>query len=111
MPARIARTIALLLLLLQAMVVPAHRHDDSRPTVAATSVAAAPERHRPALPADCPVCREVAHAGPLLTPGQVHLPSPSATHALAAVVTSMALRGAERSHSWRSRAPPVVGLS
>lgn len=103
--------LALLLLLLQALVVPAHRHAGGTPSAASGAAIAAPVKQSPDHPADCPVCREVAHAGQYLTPGDVVLPVAAtgtlvpAASALARVVATAA------SHSWRSRAPPVFGLS
>lgn len=110
--ARLARAVALLLLLVQTLVVPAHRHAAADPSAhAAGLTVAAPVKHRPDQPADCPVCREVAHAGQYLTPGDVQL-APTAAATLtpnAAMLTKLGTIG--RSHSWRSRAPPVFGLS
>lgn len=110
--ARWSRSLALLLLLVQALVVPAHRHAGPVPSIAAAgSHVAAPAKSRPDHPAECPVCREVAHAGQYLTPGEVRLPmAPAGT--LAPVVAALASLDTDaRSHAWRSRAPPVFRQS
>lgn len=98
--------IALLLLLLQALVVPAHRHA-AGPVATTGATIAAPVKPSPDHPAECPVCREVAHAGQYLTPGDVLLPvlpTSTLTHVVATLAEAV---GEARSHSWRSRAPPV----
>ena len=109
--ARLARAIALLLFGWQALVVPAHRHVASAPTVASAKVSVAPLRHRPDQPADCPVCREVAHGGQYLSPADARLTAPVAVAFQPAAATLALLRGEGRSHAWRSRAPPVLGLT
>lgn len=110
--ARVARAFALLLLLVQAMVVPAHRHAAAAPSVATAGLTvAAPVKQRPDQPADCPVCREVAHAGQYLTPGDVQVAPTAASTLTPSTPTLTKLATIGHSHSWRSRAPPVFGLS
>ena len=106
--ARLARTIALLLLGWQALVVPAHPHAEAALSVAVAKVTATPVSHRPDQPADCPVCREVAHGGPYFSPTAVQLSVPLAVAFHPATTSLTLLRGNERSHAWRSRAPPVL---
>ncbi|WP_329629989.1 DUF2946 family protein [Sphingomonas sp.] len=59
-------------------------------------------------PANCPICQDIAHAGAYITPTP-----PAAVLATEAaapshvVPLSFALTVRERSHAWKSRAPPI----
>ena len=58
------------------------------------------------LPATCPICQEVAHAGSYLSPAAVALQPPVAVHLSRTVMRSPATTLRQRSHVWQSRAPP-----
>ena len=62
----------------------------------------------PDQPANCPICQDIAHAGAYIAPTP-----PIAFYATAAATLSpvappsLAFTVRERSHAWRSRAPPA----
>ena len=58
-------------------------------------------------PANCPICRELAHTAYYLPPAPVALTAPLSTVAPRAVVAALALAPGQRWHGWRSRAPPT----
>jgi len=58
------------------------------------------------LPADCPLCREVAHAGQFLLPGPIEFAVPLQTAFWLAVPKQLVPAPTRRSHAWQSRAPP-----
>ncbi|MBV9747249.1 MAG: hypothetical protein JO157_00390 [Acetobacteraceae bacterium] len=111
--ARLLHVIALALLAWQALVVQVHLHAPEAPvgaTPAAVAQAGAqlsPTRHRPDSPLDCPICREIAHAGHYLTPDPVAYALPIAVAAWLSVAPLPKLLLGQRSHAWRSRAPPA----
>ena len=110
--ARLSRAVALLLFSWQAIIVQAHLHVRPAAASASMSVAAvsSPAPQRPDSPSECPVCREVAHAGQYLSPGPVLVTPPATVAQWRALPTlSIVLRN-ERSHAWRSRAPPMLHL-
>ena len=109
--ARFVRAVALLLFAGQAIVAQAHVHAPERwavATVAPAGVASAPAPQRPDDPLTCPVCREVAHAGAYLTPAPVYLPVPGTAERWSPVAGLPIGRSSRPSHSWRSRAPPIL---
>lgn len=59
------------------------------------------------LPATCPICQEIAHAGSYLSPTAVAFQPPVAIHVWRAVAPVRALTLRQRSHAWQSRAPPL----
>lgn len=115
--ARLIRALALLLLAWQAVLTQSHFHVTGEPiggarTIAASTGAPPSARlssspHRSDDPVDCPVCREIAHAGHYLTPAPVLVDRPAGMAPWLAATALTVARGLERSHSWRSRAPPV----
>ena len=110
--ARLARSVALLLLLIQALVVPAHRHASVAPSVAAAhATLVTPTKGRTDHPADCPICREVAHSGQYLTPDGLAFAEVATPGMAPAALTLASVEATTRSHAWRSRAPPVSAFS
>lgn len=110
---RFAIVFAMLLAILwQSFVTQTHVH--ANPRVYATAIsdnAGAPTRLKAGeapsdLPATCPICQEVAHAGSYLSPAAVALqpPVPIDLWRTATPALSPTLR--QRSHAWQSRAPP-----
>lgn len=107
--ARLSHALALLLLAWQAVVVQAHVHvrPVATPPSASVGPAASTAPQRPDNPVDCPVCREVAHAGQYLSPGPVLLQAPVSVASWRADAMLTSLSFVRHSHSWRSRAPPL----
>jgi len=66
----------------------------------------APSRSSPSLPADCPLCREIAHAGGYLPPTPILLEAPEPATIRLVPSPLRALAFGQRSHAWQSRAPP-----
>lgn len=60
------------------------------------------------LPDNCSICREIAHAGPVLLSAPVEIAAPIAIALWIAVVLPLGLALVSRSHAWRSRAPPKL---
>lgn len=93
----------------QSIVLGTHQHVDSVVTsVADTAVKASPGQGSPAdSPANCPICRELAHSGAYLTstPIAFDLPAPFHTWQVATIVSWP--RIAQPPLGWRSRAPPL----
>ena len=58
------------------------------------------------LPATCPICQEIAHAGSYLSPMAVAFEPPVPTDLWRTVAPSLAATLRQRSHAWQSRAPP-----
>lgn len=97
----------------QSFVTQTHRHYEAGAVSAAASVgiggsaADNADKQSPSrLPDNCPLCREVAHAGPVLIPAQIEVAAPVAAPVLAVVSVPASESFARRSHLWRSRAPP-----
>jgi hypothetical protein len=94
----------------QSFVTQTHRHYDALSAAAATTGVAVQQagKSSPAdLPASCPICSELAHAGQVILPAPVTLAAPIESPVWLASTTPLALSRAERSHAWRSRAPPA----
>ena len=111
---RFAIVLAMLLALLwQSFVTQTHIHADpigyataiadSTGTPAQLKAGQAPSD----LPATCPICQEIAHAGSYLSPTAVAFQPPAQVQVWRAVAISRALTLRQRSHAWRSRAPPL----
>lgn len=66
-----------------------------------------PAKPSPLDPANCPVCREIAHAGSYLLPTPVSIDAPAPLFFWFATATLLGLALASRSHRWQSRAPPL----
>jgi hypothetical protein len=60
----------------------------------------------PDTPAMCPICLEVANAGPAMLPAAIHLETPAPTVAFTARAQQIPVQRTSQSHVWRSRAPP-----
>lgn len=57
-------------------------------------------------PADCPICREVAHAGHYLTPSPAAVPAPAPLPTWVSVARTGPADAPRRSSGWRNRDPP-----
>ncbi|WP_448663265.1 hypothetical protein ACG3SL_00890 [Sphingomonas sp. CJ20] len=95
----------------QAIVTQTHRHFDAIQQLAMwapTAVADDGSRTDSPFdsPANCPVCRETAHAGPLLLPPAITIALVAPVSFRAAAIVARPLARLEPSHNWRSRAPP-----
>ena len=100
----------LLALLWQSVLTQAHHH-----TVASGSLVAAASNGKvgggdPAsdTPATCPICLEVANAGPAMLPTPVVLAVPAPTAAFTAQARHPVFQLPRQPHVWRSRAPPQL---
>jgi len=111
---RFAIVVAMLLAILwQSFVTQTHVHAD--PGLYATAIAdsaGAPARLKAGqapsdLPATCPICQEVAHAGSYLSPAAVAFEPPVQADLWRGVAPSLAPALRQRSHAWQSRAPPL----
>jgi len=95
----------------QSFLTQTHRHFDPVSTEASAQARdAAPsgvDRQSPSdLPANCQICREVAHAGSYLLPAPIGFDAPAPGVFWLAVVALAVVALVRRSHAWRSRAPP-----
>lgn len=93
----------------QSFVTQTHRHFDDEAFSAATTGIASPESDRKApssLPDNCTMCREIAHSGQLVLPAAIAFDAPVATAFWLADSALPGLALGQRSHAWRSRAPP-----
>ena len=59
------------------------------------------------LPATCPICQEIAHAGSYLSSTAFAFQPPVPIFVWRTVAPSGARALQQRSHAWRSRAPPL----
>jgi len=110
---RFAIVFAMLLAILwQSFVTQTHVH--ANPDVYATAIsdnAGAPTRLKAGeapsdLPATCPICQEVAHAGSYLSPAAVALQPPVPIDLWRTATPALSPTRRQRSHAWQSRAPP-----
>lgn len=98
----------------QSLLTQTHRHPaSSLAPIAAKLLGTTPSANLPDgkssdQPADCPICRQIAHAGHYLTPepGAFHTPIATAFSFAVPVVFHTAI--VQRSHAWQSRAPPTL---
>lgn len=102
---------ALLAFAWQAIVTQAHRHVDAT-TVLGQSLPvysnSPSEQQSPVdSPANCAICREAAHAGPLLLPVALGVSPPPVAPFVETAEAAAPQRALERSHRWQSRAPPL----
>lgn len=103
--------VASLTLLLQTFVVQAHTHVLNAPVVVASGVsqpaASAEEFGAPHHKSGCILCQALAHNGQALAPSIARVSEPAGAAYDAA---ALAIRRAPRAltHTWRSRAPPVL---
>ncbi|WP_404711848.1 hypothetical protein [Sphingomonas sp. MMS24-J13] len=105
---RLFAIVALIALAWQSIVVQSHVHLDTNATPAAIHrTQTLQHRSAPAdTPADCPICRQFAHAGHYLSPGGFPFTAP-AVHGFWRAIGSLAgWIGERRSHAWHSRGPP-----
>jgi hypothetical protein len=104
---------ALLAFSWQGIVAETHRHLQGDPArgavVAKRDGGSKPGQPRPPAdsPANCPICRELAHAAFYLPPAPIVFDTPLFAVALLASVAALFLTLRRRSHGWRSRAPPI----
>lgn len=94
----------------QSFVTQTHRHYDLLAAATATAGLSVqtPGKSSPAdLPASCPICSELAHAGQVILPAPLTIAAPAEAPVLLVTTAPLALSRAERSHAWQSRAPPV----
>ncbi|AJP72491.1 hypothetical protein TS85_12925 [Sphingomonas hengshuiensis] len=96
----------------QSIVTQTHRHVDTT-TVFGQSIASisngdSDDQSPVDSPANCVICREVAHAGPALLPTGVTLDTPARSEFRAAASDLLRQQSIERSHRWQSRAPPQI---
>jgi hypothetical protein len=92
----------------QSVVLQTHRHFAPFAGTATTRVAS-PDNQSPAdLPSNCPICRELAHAGPVVLPAPVAIDAPAPLVFWFAVSVLLGLALVRRSHAWQSRAPPAL---
>jgi len=93
----------------QSFVAQTHRHYESLSAAATTVSVQSPGKSSPGdLPASCPICSELAHAGQVILPAPVTIAAPAEALVWLARTAPLALSRAERSHAWRSRAPPIT---
>lgn len=103
---------ALLAFSWQSIVAQSHVHFDARTYkqlgIEGDSSAArqTAERSPADLPADCPICREIAHAGHYLQPAPLALAAPETGVVWIAISPWRTLTLRQRRHAWHSRAPP-----
>ncbi|WP_264939953.1 DUF2946 family protein [Sphingomonas caeni] len=93
----------------QSIVTQTHQHYDFAKLAQADG--AAPQKPGKPTPGDsqnnCPICRELAHAGPVLLPAPIGLDAPATAGFWLAVTLLLGLSLTGRSHAWQSRAPPI----
>jgi len=58
------------------------------------------------LPADCPICQEIAHAGHYLPSVPLVFQAPESVAVWLAILLPLKPASRQRSHAWQSRAPP-----
>ncbi len=93
----------------------AETHQHVPPAAASRAVAAthgggkpAPSRAPTDSPANCPICRELAHATHYLPPAPIVFAAPVRVFAPPVSVAAILLVLRARSHGWQSRAPPLL---
>ena len=59
-------------------------------------------------PANCPICRELAHTAHYLPPAPIVFAAPLSATAQRVTVAALSLAPGQRWHGWRSRAPPSL---
>jgi hypothetical protein len=89
----------------QSFVAQTHRHYDA--SAAKTAALQQGGTSSPDQPASCPICSELAHAGQVILPAPVTIAAPAEAPVWLATTAPLALSRSERSHAWRSRAPPL----
>ena len=92
----------------QSFVAQTHRHYSAAAATATSAQLQSPGKSSPSdLPATCPICSELAHAGQVILPAPVTLAAPAESPIWLATTAPLTLSRTERSHAWRSRAPPI----
>lgn len=105
--------VAVLALSWQSFITQTHRHwpEDMAPVHVAAGAhlkpGVAPFRPAPDLPANCPICREIYHAGTFLLPPDIAIPQGLVAPVWLFLALALALTRQTRSHGWNSRAPPL----
>lgn len=83
----------------------ASRVDAGKPgPVAQSGKSGAPEDS----PANCPICRELAHTAHYLPPAPIVFTAPLSATTQRVAVAALSLAPGQRWHGWRSRAPPTL---
>ena len=59
-------------------------------------------------PANCPICRELAHTAYYLPPAPIVFTAPQAATPQRVALAALSLAPGQRWHGWRSRAPPIL---
>ncbi len=59
-------------------------------------------------PANCPICRELAHTANYLSPAPIIFTAPLSATPQRIAVAPLSLSVGQRWHGWRSRAPPAL---
>jgi hypothetical protein len=92
----------------QSFVAQTHRHYDASASRTANLALQQAGKSSPSdLPATCPICGELAHAGQVILPTPVTIAAPAESPVWLATTAPLSLSRADRSHAWRSRAPPL----
>ena len=92
----------------QSFLVQTHRHLDGARTAASAGADGVQRQNQsPDQPANCFLCRELAHAGHVVLPAPVVIEAPVVASFWLAVILLAGLSLSQRSHAWRSRAPPI----
>jgi hypothetical protein len=93
----------------QGFVAQTHRHYGPAASANPTRVALqSPGKQSPSdLPATCPICSELAHAGQAVLPAPVAIAAPAESPVWLATTIPLRLSLSQRSHAWQSRAPPA----
>jgi hypothetical protein len=96
----------------QSLVTQTHQHFDFSAAFASTPAKAdaagqpAGKRSPSELPANCPICREIAQAGHAVLTAPVEFKAPAPAVAWFAATKPLGGTISRPSHAWRSRAPP-----
>jgi hypothetical protein len=101
---------ALLAFTWQSFVTQTHIHPEAPPGTVTHVVGAqlTPTQPTPERPIDCPICHAAALSGHYLTPGPALVLAPVVITVWRFTTTALAPSRSDRSHAWRSRAPPAA---
>jgi len=66
------------------------------------------DRHSPASPDKCPICREIATAGTYVPASPILLPDPAPADIWYSAESLYDTLDRQQAHHWRSRAPPSL---
>jgi hypothetical protein len=101
---------AMMALLWQSCVTQSHTHFDRHAAVESAGQLSKLATGNPPLDStdNCPVCREIAHAGHYTMSAAITFHLPRAVSREHYITSTLTLPRKARSHSWRSRAPPQL---